>query len=421
MKTKGIQFILIVLSAFFIGYFVGTTKVSFQLKNFQPILSVTGKQPPAGVSADFTNFWRVWEGVNEKYYDKSKIDAQKMVNGAINGMLETLGDPHTVYLPPTSNTNFKQGLAGEFTGIGAELGTKDKKIIVVAPLENSPAIKAGIKSEDAILKVEGESTEGWTLPQTVEKIRGPKGSQVTLTIQHKNEKNPKEIKITRDVITVKSITGYVKKIKEVANIKPSKIIKDNQESEIMYLRLSQFGDKTNDDWVALINDLNLKTQNNKNFKGIILDLRNNPGGYLTDATFISSEFIREGQTVVIQEGAGGVRMTLRAERRGLFLNEPIVILVNKGSASASEIVSGALKDHGRATLVGETTYGKGTIQQANDLGGGAGLHVTIAKWLTPKGNWINGKGLEPDVKVAPDSKDDSRDAQLEKAIEELVK
>jgi len=420
-RVRGFQIILVVLAAFFLGYFVGTTKINLQLKNYNPILSVSSKEPPPGVNVDFANFWAVWESVDSKYYDKTKIDPQKMLNGAIAGMLQTLGDPYTVYLPPTSNDNFKQGLAGEFQGIGAELGTKDNKIIVISPLENSPAIKAGVKPEDTILKVEGESTQGWSLAQAVEKIRGPKGTTVTLSIQHKGARNPENIKIVRDVITVKSIDGYVKRIKDIQNIKITNNLKPHENSEVMYLKLSQFGDNTNKDWIALINKLHLSTEKNPNFKGAVLDLRNNPGGYLSDATFIAAEFIKQGQTVVIQETGGGARTTLTTERRGLLLDSPLVVLINKGSASASEIVSGALVDHRRAKLVGEASFGKGTIQQANDLGNGAGVHVTVAKWLTPKGTWVNGKGLEPDVKVSLDTKDPAHDAQLEKAIEELIK
>ncbi|MEK7558739.1 MAG: S41 family peptidase [Patescibacteria group bacterium] len=419
-KTRKLQFIILILITFFLGYFIGTSKISVDWKNYKPTLSVTSKEPPAGVSADFSNFWAVWQGVNDKYYDKTKVDPQKMLNGAISGMLGALDDPFTLYLPPVSNNDFKQGMAGEFSGIGAELGTRDNKIVVISPLSDSPAIKAGVKPEDMILKVDGASTQGWTLSQTVSKIRGPKGTSVTLNIQHKDSKTAIDVKIVRGVITVKSIDGYVKKIKDVTGIKMTDSIKAGGEKEIMYLKLSQFGDKTNSDWEALINQLNLKVQNNPNFKGIILDLRNNPGGYLTDAAFITSEFIEKGQPVVMQEESGGGRTKLNADRRGLLLTQPLVVLINKGSASASEIVSGALRDYKRAKLVGETSFGKGTVQQAQDLGGGAGVHITIAKWLTPKGTWVNGKGLDPDIKVTPDTKDQAHDLQLEKAIEELL-
>ncbi len=421
-RVKGFQFIILILIAFLGGYYFGVNKISLDWKNYKPVLSISSKEPPPSLSSlDFSNFWAVWQSLENNYYDKSKLDPSKMLNGAISGLVESIGDPYTIYLPPPSNNDFKQGLAGQFQGIGAELGIKDKKIIIISPLSDSPAQKAGIKAGDTILKVDGESTQGWTLSQTVGKIRGPKGTGVTLSVLHKDGKNPQDIKITRDVIVVKSIDGFIKKVKDVEKIKINSILKAAENDEVIYLKLSQFGDSTNKDWLALVNNLNLKVANNPNFKGIVLDLRNNPGGYLTDAVFIASEFLKEGTPVVIQETGAGEKSTLRASRRGLFLTTPIVILINKGSASASEIVSGALKDNGRTKLVGETSFGKGTIQQAEDLGSGAGLHVTIAKWLTPNGIWVNGKGLSADIPVSLDSKDQARDSQLEKAIEMLVK
>lgn len=421
-RVKGFQFLILILIAFFGGYYFGVNKISIDWKNYKPVLSISSKEPPPSLSSlDVSNFWAVWQSLENNYYDKSKLDPVKMLNGAISGLVESIGDPYTIYLPPVSNNDFKQGLAGQFQGIGAELGIKDKKIIIISPLSDSPAQKAGIKAGDFILKVDGVSTQGWTLSQTVSKIRGPKGTAVTLSILHKDSKNPQDIKITRDVIMVKSIDGFIKRIADFENIKLTSTLKAAENDEIIYLKLSQFGDSTNKDWLSVVNNLNLKVANNPDFKGIILDVRNNPGGYLTDAVFIASEFLKEGTPVVIQEIGGGERSTLRVSRRGLFINTPIVVLINKGSASASEIVSGALKNNGRVKLVGETSFGKGTIQQAEDLGNGAGFHVTIAKWLTPNGTWVNGKGLVPDIPVSLDSKDQTRDSQLEKAIEVLVK
>jgi len=435
-RVKGFQFIILILIAFFGGYYFGVNKISLEWKSYKPVLSISSKEPPPSLSSlDFSNFWAVWQSLENNYYDKSKLDAIKMLNGAISGLVESVGDPYTIYLPPVSNNDFKQGLAGQFQGIGAELGIKDKKIIIIAPLSDSPAQKAGIKAGDLVLKVDDVSTEGWTLSQTVSKIRGPKGTAVTLSVLHKDppagrtgSKNPQDIKITRDLIVVKSVDGFIKKVADIEHIKLTSILKAAENDEVIYLKLSQFGDSTNKDWLSLVNKLNLKVANNpaltgqgKNFKGIVLDVRNNPGGYLTDAVFIASEFLREGTPVVIEETGGGERSIFRTSRRGLFINTPIVILINKGSASASEIVSAALRDNGRAKLVGETSFGKGTIQQAEDLGNGAGLHITIAKWLTPNGTWVNGKGLSADIQVALDPKDQTRDSQLEKAIEELVK
>jgi len=401
---------------------LGTTKVSFEWKNYKPQVNVLSKEPPtstAFTNVDFALFWRVWEKLENSYYDKKALNPEKALYGAISGMVESLDDPYTVFLPPTENNDFKQGLAGKFEGIGAELGMKGKQIIVIAPLDGSPAQKAGIKAQDAILKVNDKTTFGWTLSQAVEKIRGPKGTEVVLTVQHKDAAKSQDIKIIRDTITVKSLTTWIKKVKDIENIKKD-ALKGKENTSVAYIRLSQFGDSTNQEWVSLINKLSIDISNDKSVRGIIFDLRNNPGGYLSDATFISSEFLKDGN-VVIQEKGSGEKVPFAVSRKGLLLNVPLVVLINKGSASASEIVAGALRDHNRAKLIGETSFGKGTIQEADDLGNGAGLHVTIAKWLTPKEEWVNGKGLKPDIEVLLDEKDPDRDTQLEKAILELVK
>jgi carboxyl-terminal processing protease len=428
-KTKRFQYLLIVLIAFAAGYFFGVNNVAFSWKHYSPSLSIVNKQPPVNLSkVDFSQFWLTWSKLESNYYDKSKLDPQKMVNSAISGMVQSLGDPFTVYLPPVQNTDFKQGMAGQFTGIGAELGMKDKIIVVMAPLDGSPSEKSGIKAGDMILKVDNVSTAGWTLTQAVEKIRGPKGTDVKLQIMHKDSKAPQDVKITRDVITVKSVSGWVKKAADIDKIKISK----DSTGSIAYIRLSQFGDNTNKDWLTLVNELSIKIREEKNFKGIIFDLRDNPGGYLTDAVFIASEFLPSGATVVsctptaCKEENGVAKNTLIVNGvgdrpQGLFIGKPLVILINEGSASASEIVAGALRDNNKTLLIGEKSYGKGTVQEAEDLGNGAGLHVTIAKWLTPKGTWVNGQGLTPDIKIDLDPKDPARDTQLEKAVLELLK
>lgn len=420
-KTDKIRLALIIFVSGLIGYFIGITTIHTEWKNFQPQIEVSSKEPPPGVrQIDFGLFWTVLGKLEGNYYDKKAIDPQKVLNGAISGMVQSLGDPYTVYLPPKQNSDFKEGLAGKFEGIGAELGLKDKDIIVVAPLDGSPAQKAGIKPGDTIVKVNNEYTAGWTLNQAVEKIRGPKGTQVTLTIFNKGDTEPKDVKITRDTITVKSLTSWTKKVKDVKEVTQTQTLKDNADNKITYIRLSQFGDTTNDEWSKLAATIANDLKTDKENKGIIFDLRNNPGGYLTDAVYIVSEFVKSG-TAVIQENKDGERTPFPVSGKGQLTDVPIVVLLNKGSASASEIVSGALRDHNRAKIVGETSFGKGTIQQAEDLGGGAGLHITIAKWLTPNGTWVHKVGLKPDVEVSLDKKDPEHDAQLEKAIEELMK
>ncbi len=416
-KSPKIQLVLVILIASLVGYYIGVNKVNFEWKKFHPKINVTNKQPPAEISnVDFAQFWTVWQKLESDYYDKTKLDPKKMVNGAITGMVGSLGDPFTVFLPPVQNDNFKAGLAGQFQGIGAELGMKDNQVIVIAPINGSPAQKAGIKAGDIIIAVDGKSIVNWTISQAVEKIRGPKGTPVTLTIGAK-DKEPRDVKIVRDVITVKSVVAEIKKAKDLNGVK---LDKNQGEANIAYITLSQFGDNTNDEWLAAINELSMKMNKDNNVKGVIFDLRNNPGGYLTDAVFIASEFLKEGDVVVMQEERGQ-RTSLKANRRGLLTEDiPVIVLINKGSASASEIVAGALRDHERARLVGDTSFGKGTIQQAEDLGGGAGLHITIAKWLTPNGTWVHEKGLTPDVPVALNSKEPERDFQLEKAVQELL-
>lgn len=417
-KIKSLQLIVIVLIAGLIGYYFGENNVKVSWKNYKPSVAVINKEAPTSLNnVDFSLFWNVLERLEAKYYDKTKLDPQKMLNGAIEGMTQSLGDPYTIYLPPVQNTDFKDGLAGQFSGIGAELGMKKKQVIVIAALSGSPAMKTGIKPGDLILKVDGEATSDWTLPFTVAKIRGPKGTAVSLTILHKNSTKPQDVKIVRDTITVKSVTGWIKVAYDIEGISISK----DKTEKIAYIRLSQFGDSTNNDWVNIISKFNLQMQSDNNIRGLIIDLRNNPGGYLSDAVYISSEFLKQGTPVVLEENGQGARATFSVTRYGLMYEIPLIILINKGSASASEIVSGALKDNKRAILIGETSFGKGTIQEAQDLGNGAGIHVTIAKWLTPNGTWVNSTGLKPDTEVSLDEKDPSHDTQLEKAVLELIK
>lgn len=421
MNPKKLRYILIVLIAGLLGYYIGVTKIAFDWKNFQPSVELTSKEPPASVMhGDFSMFWTVLEKLETTYYDKKAINQQKIIDGAISGMVSSLDDPYTMYLPPQQNNNFKQGLAGKFEGIGAELALKGKEVVVVSPLDGSPAQKAGIKAGDTILKVDEQIIAGMTLNQVVDKIRGPKGTEVQLTLLHKNDQSPTTVKIVRDTITVKSLTTWTKKIKDVEGINnKADELKANQDDKVVYIRLSQFGDSTNTEWLSLSNSIDRQLKSDPNIKGIVFDLRNNPGGYLTDAVYIASEFIKSG-TAVMQEDRAQQRTEFPVSGKGILTDVPVVVLINGGSASASEIVSGALRDHGRAKLVGEKSFGKGTIQQAEDLGGGAGIHITIAKWLTPNGTWVHGKGLEPDVKVELDKKDASHDVQLEKAIETLL-
>ncbi len=423
MTPQKIRLVTAFLIVFFVGYFVGLQKVRWDWHNYKPNITIVNKEPPSSASlVDFGLFWNVWDKLTTNYYQPKAVDPQKLLYGAISGMVASVGDPYTMFLPPQQQSSFQQQMAGQFTGIGAELGLKDNKIIVISPLTGSPAMKDGVKAGDTIVAVDGKSTDGWSLTQAVDKIRGPKGTKVTLSILHQNEKSPTNIVITRDVITVKSVDGWVQKVKDVQGVNLQKSSLANE--SVMYLRLSQFGDSTDSDWQHLVSSLDKQVKNGT-VKGIILDLRNNPGGYLTDATFIAGEFLPVGTPVVMEEGASGEKTTLSVTRKGMLVNNiPMVVLINRGSASAAEILSGALRDNNRAKLVGDRSFGKGIVQEALDLGNGAAMHVTVAKWLTPNGTWVgngvDGKGLTPDVSVSLDPKDPAHDIQLEKAIETVL-
>lgn len=415
---------LIILVSLCLGYFAGTNKITYAWKNFTPIISIAQREPPAGQTLDMSLFYQILDKINHDYYDKSKIDSKKILYGAITGALQSLGDPYTSFFPPQQNTDFKTQLAGEFSGIGAELGINtDNRIIVIAPLDSSPAEKAGLKAGDVIVSVDGKDASTWSLPDAVSHIRGVKGTKVTLVILPINTKTPKTLTITRDTIVVKSVTSWVK---EFSCTGTTCKVQTNCAAcaSVAYIRISQFGDKTNDEWIKAVADIQPKMAKEKNFKGIILDLRNNPGGYLQDAVFVASEFLRDG-VVVSEEDGAGQKTDLSVSRNGNLLDQPLLVLINGGSASASEIVSGALRDHSRAKLIGEKSFGKGTIQEPVDVEAGASVHVSVGKWLTPNGTWVHKVGLTPDFEVKFDQKKSEAtpgfDNQLISAIQQLSK
>lgn len=353
---------------------------------------------------DFSLFWETWRQLQEKYVDKKKIDPQKMYYGAIKGVAASVEDPYTFFLTPEENVQAKDDLGGKFEGIGAQLGLKDNHIVVIAPLKKSPAERAGVKAGDIIVKVNDQSTEAWTLFKAVSTIRGKKGTKVRLTVLRQGKELT--FNMLRDEITVESVEL-------------------TYEQNVAVLKLNRFGDDTNRQWDTAIANV-AKKWHDKQIAGMILDMRDNPGGYLQSSVYIASEFLPKGKVVVKQQYTNTPSEVYRVEREGKLTDIPLVVLVNKGSASASEIVAGALRDHKRVKLVGETTFGKGSIQEALDLKGGAGLHVTVAKWILPGGDWINGRGVKPDFVVEIKIKEGNTttrqdDVQLDKALELLTK
>jgi carboxyl-terminal processing protease len=412
---------LILLTAFAIlaagiGYQLGERKTTVRISPEKRV--VINQEAPPSVAVDFALFWDVWARLHQYYIDPAKLDAQNMLYGAITGMVSALGDPYTAFLPPKENQEFKEDLGGAFEGIGAQLGLTDGRVSVVAPLKGTPAEKAGIRPGDLILKVDGVETIGWTVPQAVAKIRGPKGTSVKLEIYHDGASEPEELTVVRAAITVPSVVSWIKTPSEIKEI--SGLPTAQKTGKIAYLQLSRFGDQTNSEWTQAVADLVAAEKANGTLSGLVFDLRSNPGGYLDGAVFVASEFLRNG-IVVSQVNSDGSREDYEVNRKGSLLTIPLVILINKGSASASEIAAGALKDHKRATVVGEKSFGKGTVQTPQDLTGGAGLHITTGKWLLPSGATIQDVGITPDVEVALDpAVSATQDAQLARAIELLL-
>lgn len=322
------------------------------------------------------------------------IDGEKMSQGAVRGLVASLGDPYTTFLDKTQSKALSDSLKGELSGIGIEIGLKNNRLTVISPLDGSPAAKAGLRSGDVIGLIGTEDTSEMTLDTAVDKIRGEKGTEVKLTILRGSDK-PLELTIVRDTITVSSVKYEVKP------------------GGIGYIRLRQFGDDTDTAIRAATADLA-----KQGVTKIVLDLRDNPGGYLNSAVTVSSEFLDSG-TVVEERSRHSESKTLVANPGGALTKVKLIILVNGGSASAAEIAAGALKDNGRATLVGEKTYGKGSVQEIKNLSDGNQLKVTVAHWYTPKGVNISKEGIAPDVEVKNSSEDYNagRDPQLDKALE----
>jgi len=392
MKNEVKKFFLIILILFiasfsyFGGFLVGHKNIEFE-KGFVPRLINTQLSQPKEV--DFSLFWEVFNKIEEKY--PGEINRQNLVYGAIKGMVAALADPYSSFFAPGEFKEFLEDLTGQFEGIGIEISQKQNKFLIVAPLDGSPAQKAGLKAGDEILKIDGVETSLMTFEEVISKIRGKKGTEVTLTILRQGWGTPRDFTIKRGVIKVESVSYQL------------------LEGRIGYLKISQFGDDT----IPLLKKY-LKTIEKDKPAGIILDLRNNPGGYLDGAVDVASVFLPAGKVVVIEQDKSGERDEKKTTLSPSLQNYKVVVLINKGSASGAEIVAGALKDWERATLVGEITFGKGSVQELEQLPNNAALRLTIAKWLTPKGTEINGAGIAPDVAVA-ETEVAGQDPQLDKA------
>jgi carboxyl-terminal processing protease len=367
--------------------------------------SSTGPASPTQGEADFGILNEVYGIIREDFVDQDSVDPELLREGAIDGELAALGDPHTMYIDPETYSLGIDIITGQFEGIGArvEQDPATGEIVIVAPFRDSPADKAGIRAGDVILAVDGESTAGWTVSQGVRRIRGPQGSEVTLRVRHESGET-EDITLTRAVITVPTVFAHELEDAE-----------GNAVQDIAYVELQQMSEEAVGDLRSAIEDIEAK-----GYKGLVLDLRRNPGGGLEATVQIADLFVNSG-VILIQVDREGNETVERAKGGDEGEAIPLVVLVGKGSASGAEVLAAAVRDNGRAVLIGTTTFGKGSVNHLRQLSDGGALYITIARWLTPNREQIEGIGLAPDIQVEPTEEEieQGRDVQLFAAIDHL--
>jgi len=371
--------LVIILIIFVFGYWLGNSEKQEKIINQEEV--------------DMSLFWDTWALVKEKYVDQA--DNQDLIYGAIKGMVRALNDPYSGFMTPEENKQFLEDMQGSFEGIGAEIGIRHGVLTIIAPLEDMPAEKAGLKAGDKVIKVNDELTIEMTLDDAVRKIRGPKNTPVNLTVLRNGES--KEITITRGKIDVKSVKLEFKQ-------------------DIALIDLNSFLQDTSYEFSLAAAQILLSQP-----RAVILDLRNNPGGFLDVAVEIAGWFVNREEVVAIEDFGDDEQKQHKAFGNSRLKNYPIVVLVNKGSASGSEILAGALRDLRGVQLIGEKTFGKGSVQTLENLKDKSSLRISIAKWLTPNGYCIHEKGLEPDIEILDDPETENIDEQLEKGIQVLTK
>lgn len=396
MRKRIIKFIgavVIVFAAYFFGFYSGEQAVPSLYK----VQNIANKESRMS-DTDFNIFWDAWKTVTDKYVGRKTIDPQKMVYGAVEGMVASLKDPYTSFFTPDQSKMLEDDINGSFTGIGAEIGFKKGILTVIAPLKDSPAKKAGIQASDKILKIDNVSTGELALETAVTKIRGERGTKVVLNILREGFTEPRDFTITRDTITVPLVELHMER------------------GGIAYIQLFNFLGDVDQEFQKVARQAVAQGA-----KKVVLDLRNNAGGFLDSAIETASFFIPEGEVVAIEDfgNTGDTRNEFRSKGYRYFQKMPVVVLIDGGSASAAEIVAGALKDARHVPLVGEKTFGKGSVQEVVNLTNGTSIKITVAKWLTPSGASIHEQGIEPTipVKMTQKDRDAGADPQLAKALE----
>ena len=388
-----ILFVLVIVS-FAGGFYVG--QIAGYVPPIKGAMNLDVGQP---VGSDFSLFWDAWRVIQEEYAGPEPVDFKAMVQGAINGMVSSLGDPYTTYMSTEDTKIFLDDIAGSFSGIGVEIGIRDEKLQIIAPLEGSPAERAGLRPGDHIVTINGDTfTAELSVDEAVSLIRGPEGTPVKLSIMREGWEEPRDFSIVREVINIPSLKLEFK------------------ENRIAYVKIFQFSEQLRSDFEDIDEDIFASSDK------IIIDLRNNPGGFLHIAVDIAGWFLERGDVVVIEDfGPGQEQEVHKARGNARLSGKAVVVLINEGTASASEILAGALRDNREILLIGEKSFGKGSVQELKELKDESSLKITVAKWLTPKGNLIAEQGLEPDIQVelTNEDLDEEKDPQLDKAIEVL--
>lgn len=344
-------------------------------------------------NVDLDIFWETWNAMEANFLYQENLNTKDQIYGSTKGLVKSLSDPYTVFMSPQETQEFDESINGEFEGIGAEISIRDDQLTIVAPLKGSPAEKSGLKPGDIIYKIDDETSFGMTIEEAVMKIRGPKGGKVTLTVLRKEEKKPIEIVIVRDNIVIYSVEWEMK-------------------DSIAVITISQFGSNVTKEFLDIVSEVLLESP-----RGVIVDLRNNGGGLLDACVKILSDFLSEKVVVKTKGRKFGDTGDLMSGRDGAFLDMPLVVLTNEGSASASEIFAGAIQDHNRGLVLGEKTFGKGSVQNVIPLSDGSSLKVTIAEWLTPNGRSIHKEGIEPDEIIELSKEDEENDPVMQRALD----
>ena len=401
-------FITLLIGVLGVGFAGG---IFFERSNeveFNPVKILLNKDLGQPDYVDFSLFWDTWNSLHNKYVDEEKLDTKKLLYGAIQGMVDSIGDPYTVFFEPPESKKFQEEISGSFGGVGIEIGKREGVLTVIAPIKDTPAYKAGLKAGDKILRVDNEPTADLSIEEVVNLIRGKRGTPVVLTISS-NSTNTRDIEIIRDTIKIPVIEWTML---------------ESGEKKVAYLKVFTFNQNVDSEFQKAAQEI-LKSEAER----LIVDFRNNPGGLLDSAINIAGWFLDKDQIVTVEAFRDGSRNEFRSKGNGSLKVYPTVLLINGGSASASEIVAGALHDNKGVRLVGEKTFGKGSVQELEKFKDGSSLKVTVAKWLTPNGISISDTGIEPDIKVELPKEEiekeefefelgtPGKDPQLDKALE----